>query len=177
MSRHYGQNAAAETFFENNQGYDFIVSCAVLEHVYDPLRAIKAASAALNPGGMLLHQIDCRDHGQFSTSFHELKFLEIPVAMYSPLKWGGGPNRVRLSAYIGTLNSLPLDYRILVTSLAGVADALEPALPLEQISKPTLDASREFVNGVRGRFAAPFRDMPIEDLMVTSFMIVAKRTG
>jgi SAM-dependent methyltransferase len=177
MSRHYGQNAAAETFFENNQGYDFIVSCAVLEHVYDPLRAIKAASAALNPGGMLLHQIDCRDHGQFSTSFHELKFLEIPVAMYSPLKWGGGPNRVRLSAYIGTLNSLPLDYRILVTSLAGVAHALEPALPLEQISKPTLDASREFVNGVRGRFAAPFRDMPIEDLMVTSFMIVAKRTG
>lgn len=177
LSRHYGQNAAAEVFFENNHAYDFIVSCAVLEHVYDPLRAIKAASAALKPGGMLLHQIDCRDHGQFSTSFHELKFLELPSTLYAPLKWGGGPNRVRLSAYRSTLNSLPLDFKILVTSLAGVPEPLEPALPLDQIAKSTLDASREFVNRVRKSFAAPFCDMPDEDLMVTSFMLVAKRRG
>src|SRR5437660_1576839 len=73
LVRHYGQ--PAETFFEANQGYDCIVSCAVLEHVYDPLRAMSAMIAALNPGGIMVHQVDCRDHVQFAAHFHELKFL------------------------------------------------------------------------------------------------------
>jgi len=96
LVRHYGR--PAETFFDSNRGYDFIVSCAVLEHVYDPLRAVTAMISALNPGGIMVHQIDCRDHGQFSDHFHELKFLELPSVWYSPLKWGGGPNRVRLGS-------------------------------------------------------------------------------
>lgn len=175
LTRYYGETAAAESFFERNTGYDFIVSCAVLEHVYDPLRSIAGIAAALNPGGMMLHQVDCRDHGQFSTNFHELKFLELPPTMYSPLKWGGGPNRIRLSNYVSVLRQQPVDYKILVTSLAGIPQPLDSGLPFEQLPPSVLEQSRSYVSQVRRRLASPFRNMADEDLMATSFMIVAKK--
>jgi SAM-dependent methyltransferase len=175
LTRHYGEAAAAETFFERNTGYDFIVSCAVLEHVYDPLRAIAAACNALNPGGMMLHQIDCRDHGQFSINFHELKFLELPPSIYAPLKWGGGPNRVRLSAYLSVLRRLPVDYKIIITSLAGIPEPLDSPLTLDQLPQPLVEHSRRYVSQVRPRLASPFRGMTDEDLMVSSFMLVAQK--
>jgi len=175
LTRHYGKNAAAEKFFERHTGYDFIVSCAVLEHVYDPLRSIAAAAAALNPGGMMLHQIDCRDHGQFSSSFHELKFLELAPIFYSPLRWGGGPNRVRLGAYRQTLRKLPVDYKVLITSLAGFPEPLDPALPFEQLHPSLLECSRAYVAKARPHLATCFRAMSDEDLMATSFMIIAKK--
>ncbi len=177
LTRHYGESAAAETFFEAHRGYDFIVSCAVLEHVYDPLRAMKAAATALNHGGMMLHQIDCRDHGQFSTTFHELKFLELPQAMYAPLKWGGGPNRIRLSSYRKVLQEQQLKYTVYATSLAGVPELLPHDTEISRIPAPLLDISHRYISQVRGRLAKPFRDMSDEDLMITSFMIAAKKTN
>lgn len=175
LTRHYGKSAAAETFFERNTGYDFIVSCAVLEHVYDPLRSICSGASALNPDGIMLHQVDCRDHGQFSTFFHELKFLELPPFLYTPLKWGGGPNRVRLSAYVEVLRKLPVDYKILVTSLAGFPEPLNSGIPFEHLPHAIVERSKAYVSNVRRHLAFPFRDMSDEDLMATSFMIVAKK--
>src|SRR5258708_15869257 len=177
LTRYYGESAAAETFFDTNRGYDFIVSCAVLEHVYEPLRAVRAAATALNPGGMMLHQVDCQDHGQFSTHFHELQFLELPPSMYSPLKWGGGPNRVRLSSYINVLQEQGLGYEVYVTSLAGVPARLPDCTKISQIPQPLLDISHRYVSQVRGGLARVFRDMSDEDLMVTSFMLVVKKAG
>ena len=55
-----------------------IVSRAVLEHVYDPRRAIERMAAALRHDGMLLHKVDFSDHSMFSDCAHELKFLEVP---------------------------------------------------------------------------------------------------
>lgn len=176
LTRHYGEEAAAEIFFETNHDYDFIVSCAVLEHVYDPLRAIKSCASALRPGGVMLHQIDCRDHGQFSTRFHELKFLELPPVMYSPLKWSGGPNRIRLGAYVDTLRKLQLDYTIYATSLAGIPEFLPQETEISRIPASLFDLSRRYVSQVRTRLARPFRDMSDEDLMVTSFMLKARKS-
>jgi SAM-dependent methyltransferase len=176
LQRHYGESAAAETFFRKNKNYDFIVSCAVLEHVYDPLRALSAMVQALNPDGLLLHQIDCRDHGQFSEYFHELKFLELPPTMYSPLKWGGGPNRIRIGSYTNLLRHMPVKFNTYVTSLAGIPEVLPHAMELREIPISLLEISRKYVSGVRGDLAYPFRDMPDEELMITGFMLVAKKT-
>jgi methyltransferase family protein len=177
LKRHYGESAAAEIFFKANKDYDYIVSCAVLEHAYDPLAALSAAGSALNRGGMMLHQIDCRDHGQFSESFHELKFLELSESMYAPLKWRGGPNRVRLSAYVNALRQERMDFTIYVNSLAGIAEELPPCTVLENVARPLLDASREYVSKVRSGLAIPFRSMSDEDLMVTRFLMVAARAS
>ncbi len=173
LRRHYGESAAAETFFRKHGNYDFIVSCAVLEHAYDPLAALSATIAALNPGGRIMHQIDCRDHGQFSTHFHELKFLELPAPMYSPLKWRGGPNRVLLSSYLDILRRKGMEFTVYVNSLAGGPQELPPNTTLQQISPAILDKSIEYVSSVRNRLSKPFRDMSDEDLMVTRFVISA----
>ena len=175
LARYYGETAAAEVFFKINLDYDFIVSCAVLEHVYDPLGALTAMVAALRPGGTTIHQIDCRDHGQFSERFHELKFLELPPALYAPLKWGGGPNRIRLDQYVKLLRILPVDYQIYVDSLAGIEEFMPPGTPLERVPKETLERSRDFVRRVRNRLSGAFRELADEDLMIQRFTLVAKK--
>lgn len=80
----------AETFFKANRGYDFIVSCAVLEHLSAPLGTIRAMTAALNPGGVMIHSVDCRDHGQFSSHLHDLSFLRISPELYWPMTLATG---------------------------------------------------------------------------------------
>lgn len=170
LRRYYGKAAAAEKFFSTQGGYDFIVSCAVLEHVYDPVRAISAAASALNPGGMMLHQVDCRDHGQFSQHFHELKFLEVPGLMYLPLSWGGGPNRVLVSSYRNALQKAKMQFQIYVTSLAGVPELPRPML-MEQIPEDLIESSKLYISQVRSRLIRRFRDMRDEDLMVTGFLL------
>ncbi|GMV01828.1 MAG: hypothetical protein AMXMBFR52_14840 [Burkholderiales bacterium] len=71
LRRCYGEQASAEGFFSSPAAYDYIVSRAVMEHVRDPVLAFRRMSAALKPGGMLLHKVDLRDHGMFSGAFHE----------------------------------------------------------------------------------------------------------
>jgi SAM-dependent methyltransferase len=177
LTRYYGEAAAAETFFQPNNAYDFIVSCAVLEHVYDPLRAISAMASALKPDGMMLHQIDCRDHGQFSEHFHELKFLELPPSLYSPLKWGGGPNRVRLGAYLQTMQNQKLEAVVYVSSLAGFTEEMPACTKFNDLPQTFLSKSRNYVSQVRPQLAKPFREMPDEELMTTRFLIVAKKVS
>lgn len=175
LSRHYGEKAAAETFFQPNNSYDFIVSCAVLEHVYDPLRAISAMASALKSGGMMLHQVDCRDHGQFSEHLHELKFLELPDSLYSPLKWRGGPNRVRLGAYLKAVKDAGLEAMVYVNSLAGLSEEMPACTTFENLPSEFLDKSRRCVSQIRPHLAHPFRDMPDEELMITRFLLVARK--
>jgi hypothetical protein len=46
--------------------FDFTLSNAVLEHVYHPLLAIRSLALVSRPGSLGLHQVDCRDHRDFS---------------------------------------------------------------------------------------------------------------
>lgn len=74
--------------------YDFIVSRAVLEHLYNPLDALQHMVACLKPGGKMLHKIDFRDHGMFTPTHHELTFLQIPSPIYRLMvRNSGRPNR------------------------------------------------------------------------------------
>ena len=173
LNFHYG--TAAETFFAIHRDYDFIVSTAVLEHVYDPLRTMAAMASALKPGGMMIHAVDCRDHGQFSDHLHDLSFLRIPALAYWPLRAAGGPNRVRLSAYLRALEPFRLQTRILVTSLAGMAKGFEPALEPTTIDPDLLSRSRSYVESIRPSLSRPFRAMTCTDLMISGFVLVAQK--
>ena len=175
LQRHYGEKAAAETFFRNHEGYSAIVSRAVFEHLYDPLAAISFSATALAPGGIMVHFVDCRDHGLFSTQSHELKFLELPALFYSPLKWRGGPNRIRLGSYIQALKRAPVEYSIYVRHLAGVSAELPERTKFEQIDKSLLATSHSYVTSIRSRLAHPFSKMEDQDLMVQGFSIRAQR--
>lgn len=173
LSRHYGESAAAETFFRANKGYNFIFSCAVLEHVYDPVGALQAMHQALNPGGIMVHMVDCRDHGQFSDRLHELSFLRLPKLLYRPLAASGGPNRIRCSAYVNAVKAMGMSYKLYVTALAGITDMLPLGTTWDDISPELLTRSRQHVSEIRSKLANPFRSMDDADLMITGFALVA----
>lgn len=165
---------AAEQFFQSNRGYDYILSTSVMEHLYDPLTAIRAMAAALNPGGVMVHSIDCEDHGQFSDQLHKLSFLRLPAGLYKPLTFSSGLNRVRPSAYESLCQELGLDTTVLYTGLTGINGAIEPQR-FDQITPSLVQQSHRYIDLMRGKLAQPFREMSDPDLMATVFVLVARR--
>ena len=174
LTRHYGESAAAETFFRANKGYDFIFSCAVLEHVYDPIGSLRAMQEALNPGGMMVHIVDCRDHGQFSDKMHDLSFLRLPKLLYRPLGAAGGPNRIRCSAYIDAVKAMGLNHKLYVTALAGIPELLPLGTTWDDIAPDLLTRSKQHVAEIRNKLARPFRSMTDDDLMIAGFALVTR---
>ncbi len=176
LVRHYGRSASAESFFrETSEKYSVVVSRAVFEHLYDPLAALSTSIQALRPGGIMVHGIDCRDHGLFSNHFGDLTFLQFSRFFYAPFKWNGGPNRVRLSAYRKALNNEPVEYETYPIQLAGVTGSIPLPTRLPDVDPRMLEASKAYVDQVRPRLASPFRDMEDEDLMVQGFFLVARK--
>ena len=172
-----GPAAAAERFFTNERGYDFILSRAVLEHLYDPELALGHMVSALKPGGMLLHKVDLRDHRLFSTRYHELKWLEPAVFLHRRMTRNRGrPNRVLIHRYRAALDALGLDYELLVTSLAGVGEIV-PHVPYSAIDQRRRDAAEAFVRENRRRFSTDLRGVADDDLAVTGFFMVARSQG
>ena len=175
IKRHTGRAGAAETFFRRHRGYDYIVSCAVMEHLHDPLGALADMCAALNPGGVMIHAGDLRDHGMFSQQHDETTFLEIPSLVY---RWmtsaSGRPNRVPYSLYREQLAQLPLETSLLIGSLVGESDTSE-YVPFEQLAQARVQRSLAIVESRKARFAAPLRNLPTEDLIVSGFCLVARR--
>lgn len=175
LRRYYGESAAAETFFAEPDRYDFIVSRAVLEHVYDPRLAIERMVAALKHGGRLLHKVDFRDHSMFSDYLHELKFFEVPDWLYPRMtRDTGRPNRILIDTYRGALSELIPDHEILVTRLAGVGD-IDPHLPYERIDAARRKAAVDYVRSVRSKFARSLRAISDEDLSVAGIFFVARK--
>jgi SAM-dependent methyltransferase len=174
--RRYGSAAAAESyFFEHRNTYDFIVSCAVLEHVANLEAALCGMTESLRPGGQMVHFVDLRDHGMFSYRWHELKFLEIPEALYRKMVANSGrPNRYLLSVYKRILADLPVEAEIKVTWLAGVGK-IDPALPYDLVPASIRERSLELVRALRNKFAGQFDGYPDEELSVTSFVLCARK--
>lgn len=174
---HVGERAAAETFFLQNRGYDSILSCAVLEHLYDPILAIEAMAGALNPGGCLLHNIDFRDHGMFTEGgHHELTFLTIPSWYYPHMsRRRGRPNRVLTHRYRAKIEALGLDHRILATHLVGVGP-VEP-MPYGELPADLRRHAEREAESIRPRLAKEFRNLPVEDLAVSGIILSARKAA
>lgn len=171
-----GAKAAAEHYFVSTpHAYDAVCSCAVLEHVIDPLGVIAAATQALRPGGRHVHYVDFRDHAMYSAGgHHELTFLTVPEILYRRMIRGRGrPNRVLVHEYRASLARQPLDWEILVTSLVGVG-LVEPAayagLPADQRARAEAE-----VEAIRPKLARKFRDLPASDLAISGIALVASR--
>lgn len=173
----------AEIYFqryaqEKNQ-YDFIVSRAVLEHLYDPLDALHQMVTCLKPGGRMCHKIDFRDHGMFTPRHHELTFLQIPSSVYPwMVKNSGRPNRVLINHYRELLDSMSkdglIDYSILVTRLVSAGEII-PHQAFEDIAWDKRLQAINFVEEHRKNFAKEFRYVDSQDLAISGiFLVVTK---
>ena len=169
-----GPEAAAERFFAAHPGYDAIVSCAVLEHLSDPLSALGDMARALKPGGVMVHQVDLRDHGMFLG--HELTFLKVPGWIWRLMTaQRGRPNRILIDSYRRTLRDSGLAVTLYATDLVGTGE-ISPT-PVEEIPAELIDPVIADVRRQRGSFAKPFRDMKGADLAVSGLLIVATKSG
>ena len=76
-------------------GYDVIFSNAVLEHLFLPFRAIRRLAWVTRPGGLGFHQVDFRDHRDFSRPLEYL--LLSRVRFWKVFYWSHGEcgNRLR----------------------------------------------------------------------------------
>ena len=169
------EGAPAETFFRSSGlRFDYIVSRAVLEHLYDPLAALDDMAAALAPGGSLIHRIDFRDHGMFA-GHHPLTFLTIPDTLYRAMTRGSGrPNRLLLPEWRDWLERSPLAGSLRITRLVGVEGEMAPA-EWDDIDPAARRTALATVRAIRPRLAPNLTPFTDRDLAVSGCVLVAKR--
>jgi len=174
---------AAEVYFRRawhaGKRFDLIVSRSVLEHLYDPLDALRSMAGCLAPGARMVHKVDLRDHGMFSEDHDELTFLRFTDRYYARMTSNTGrPNRILLPQYrllMEELNSQGLHSSFLITQLVGVGEIV-PHLPFEELEPAVLRRSVQHVQLATPTFAARFRNMNPVDLAVAGFFLTSVRS-
>jgi SAM-dependent methyltransferase len=175
---------SAEGYFRQcpPETYDFIVSWAVMEHLYDPIDAMRDMVRCLRPGGRMLHTIDLTDHDLFSLRGEELAWLRYPSWLWRLMtSHSGHPNRVLAHQYRRELDDLvregKIDYTLLVTLMVGIG-RISPWRPFDDIPVPERDAGLAQVDSVRLGFCQDFREVPAADLAIQGlFLLVQRRAG
>ncbi len=169
LFRHAGCGAA-EFFNGASEKFDAILSCAVLQHVPDPIAALKAMAGALRPGGAMVHFINLRDHGMFEGQ-PPLTFLTVPDALWPSMTANSGrPNRIGFARYRDWLANSGLEGELTVSTLIGSDAQFEDARPQSAQDAALAEAAR-----VRPRLARSLRKDSDADLAVGSFVLVARR--
>ncbi len=111
------------------QQFDFVFSNAVLEHVYDTAQAAKSLYAILAAGGRGYHQVDFRDHRDFS---RPLEYLLLPDGDFRALlerchcECG---NRIRPHEMDALLRSAGFANPVLQVNMRAAQDYLNEFLP------------------------------------------------
>ncbi|MCK4307493.1 class I SAM-dependent methyltransferase [candidate division WOR-3 bacterium] len=136
--------------------FDMIISRAVLEHIPDLDAAFNSMDKLLRPGGYMIHNIDLRDHGIFtSVGLHPLTFLTIPEKIWKLMTGHSGkPNRMRLDYYKHKMEELNYNYRIKII--------LSSTLPMIENIKPKLQPE--------------FKKMLSEDLLPETIFLIAQKS-
>jgi SAM-dependent methyltransferase len=170
----YHSGEPAESYFARTKArFDFILSRAVLEHLYDPVGALDDMVKCLTPGGRIIHRIDLRDHGMFEQQ-NPLTFLTIPEIIYRRMvKNSGRPNRILLPAYRHWLERSAVGGgkgSIKITRLAGAKDEIEPSA-WDDITPAARAAALDTVAAIRPRLIEKFRNWADEDLAVSGIVL------
>jgi SAM-dependent methyltransferase len=148
--------------------FDLVYSVAALEHVPEPEGTVAEIARVLAPGGLAVHEIDLKHHG----SEDPLRFLE-----FSDEEWRrrathyGGDVSLRTvldGGFAGEIFCNRLrraDWRRLFESAGLAVERVEPVIVLDASAvKPE-------------RFAAPFRNLPVEELSVLTIRVVGRKAA
>jgi SAM-dependent methyltransferase len=137
--------------------FDFIFSCACLEHVDDPERALRQMHRILRPGGLMLHQIDFRDHRDFS---RPLEFLRYREALWRWISAGSYLNRWRPSQFRGAFS------RIGFLTRFETAISHDPQVPW---------VSPDYLEQVRPHLAPEFAGLGDDDLNTLGLLMLCQK--
>lgn len=156
--------------------FDLIVSRAVLEYTPDSDAAFSVMDELLNSGGCMIHKIDLRDDGMFSSSgMHPLTFLTIPDSVYKLMTINSGRcNRRLINYYRETMASLGYKVKLLVTATLSEGELIPPKERIE-LSAGYSESTVDSINWIRPRLSAAYRCLPDEDLVVAGIFLIAKK--
>jgi hypothetical protein len=134
---------------------DFAISTDVMEHVDDVPATMRAAYAALKPGGPFVNSIDLRGHNVFNRPKRPLDFLSCPDALW----------RLMFSN-IATTNRVRLHEHVAAIRTAG----------FEEISVKTMEAADPgYVQGVLPHLLPRYRSLPPDELGAIQIMLVGRK--
>lgn len=102
------QEDAAQLSFPE-ASYDLVLSNAVLEHVQDLPGVARECARVLAPGGLAIHQIDLRDHRDFSRPRDFLSYSDASWKEFLEDRPFEYTNRVRLSGAVEAFRSQGLE--------------------------------------------------------------------
>jgi SAM-dependent methyltransferase len=88
----------------DSKSFDVVISNAVLEHVEDPRSAAREMMRVTRPGGFGIHQIDFRDHRDFSRPLEYLLMSRTEFSRYFAYAHGSCGNRWRQSDFINVFS-------------------------------------------------------------------------
>jgi SAM-dependent methyltransferase len=129
---------------------DVIFSHACFEHFGDPAGSIAQIARLLRPGGVTSHQVDLRDHRDFS---HPLEFLRYSDAMWrlaNSNRPSGVRNRWRASEYRAAFEQHNME-----------------VVALHATHTTTVTAQ------MRQKFHPHFQTMSLEDLAIIGILLIA----
>ncbi len=144
---------AAEELWKVGERFDVVLSNAVLEHVEDIDTTAANLATVTAPGGYGFHQVDLRDHRDFS---RPLEYLTMSRSDYNALRQrtfceGGGQWR-----------------------LSTIAAAFERA-GFAQSASPNMYADAEYLADIRPRLHEDFAGLEGDDLAAISALYVVRR--
>lgn len=157
--------------------FDLIVSMAVLEHVYDSAAAFREMDKLLRLGGSMLHGVDFRDHGLFSSGgHHPLTFLTIEDGVYRLMSSHSGlPNRNLIDFYRDALAGMNYEFRIMKARVVGESHEINPHKAELKLGEDYSDATLSLLQEIRPKLLSKFRAMSDDDLMVSAMFFVARK--
>jgi len=157
--------------------FDFVISHAVLEEIYDLDRAFGAMDEVLRPGGYSIHKIDLRDYGMFTRNgFHSLEFLTIPDPVYRRMAENTGqPNRRLIDYYRAKMAALGYDTTIYATHVLGSPKELQPHKRELVRGVDYNDDTIKSLQSIRPRLLPRYQKLPDEDLLIQGIYLVARK--
>ncbi len=159
--------------------FDVIVSNAVLEEIYDSDQLLDTLDRLLKPGGRQVHVIDLGDYGMLSKhGFHPLEFLTVPDGVYRYMvESSGQPNRRPLAYYRERLTAQGYRTTIYRTWVLGEPQRLAEYRTELLPGRDYTDAHLQRIAAIRPRLLPRYRQLPDEELLTRSILVVAEKPG
>jgi SAM-dependent methyltransferase len=140
---------------ELNSEVDLVFSRAVLEHVNDLDATFDDMARALQPDGIMLHQVDLKSHGLHRRN--PLDFLNWPPTLWSWMhSHKGVPNRWRVNRYRDATQRIGFETVLM---------------------QPTELVDASIVNEVRPYLASPFKSLSDADLSWLGFWLIGRKAN
>lgn len=159
------------------KSFVLIFSNAVLEHIPDIDKAFQVMDHLITKGGYLVHKVDLRDHGLFSSyDLHPLTFLTIPEPLHRMMTTNTmSLNRQLISYYRKKLIELKYNSKIYISHIVGQNYKHTPYKEKILLNIDYSDDELNIIKTIRKKLIPEYRNLPEKELLISGILIVAKK--